>query len=480
MFRALLSFVGLMLLFPPGQAQDIPLPVEIERALSQANIPVDHVGIIVQNVSTQSPVLAHGSELPFNPASTIKLLTTLAALDTWGPAHTFQTEILYRGEISDGVLRGDLILRGGGDPGLNVERFWLLLREIRRRGVREIQGDVLLDMQHYQIEASDPAAFDASPHKAYNAAPAALLVNYGTSALHISPTSTGIQAWLDPASLPLENRLTQVQDATCTHGGPEIDLLRQEDESLIVSGPYPSLCGNRAFWINPGCPEATTASYFRQLWQESGGTLMGMVRLGETPAEASSLLFFDSLPLSSLVRETNKNSNNVMAKMLYLNLGVARFGAPATWDKAERAVRAWLQAKDLAMPELVLENGSGLSRIERISAGHMAKLLLWASHQPLYYEFAASLPALGVEGTLRRRLKDAPEAGRAWLKSGSLNGIRNLAGYILDTTGQRKVVVFFIQDAQAGHAGPVFDAFLRWAISSKAPSALDGPSSTTP
>jgi D-alanyl-D-alanine carboxypeptidase/D-alanyl-D-alanine-endopeptidase (penicillin-binding protein 4) len=177
---------------------------------------------------------------------------------------------------------------------------------------------------------------------------------------------------------------------------------------------------------------------------------------------------FDSAPLSLLVRDVNKYSNNVMAKMLFLNLGAARFGAPATWDKGERAVRAWLEERGLGMPKLVMENGSGLSRIARISATAMATLLTWAARQPAYYEFAASLPAVGVEGTQKNRFNGnggngLDLSGKAWLKSGSLNGARNLAGYVLAPDGQRRVLVFFINHPNAGRATKAQEALLEWA-----------------
>ena len=216
-------------------------------------------------------------------------------------------------------------------------------------------------------------------------------------------------------------------------------------------------------WIDS---PATAAVMFRALWGELGGEFEGQVREADAPEDAREWLRYASPPLSEIVRDINKHSNNVMAKMLFLNLGVARFGGVATWEKSERAIRAWLANKDLHIPELVLQNGSGLSRIERISAASMASLLLWAARQPLYYEFAASLPALGLEGTQRRRMNGRPQAGRGWLKTGSLNGSRALAGYVMDERGQRKVLVFFVNHRNASQVSVAQNALLEWAMSS--------------
>ncbi len=158
-----------------------------------------------------------------------------------------------------------------------------------------------------------------------------------------------------------------------------------------------------------------------------------------------------------------------MAKMLLLDLGAERFGAPATWSKGIRAVRTWLAEQGLTMPKLVLENGSGLSRIARISAASLASLLRFAANRPVYYEFAASLPAVGLEGTQKHRMNGSPVSGQAWLKSGSLNGVRNLAGYVLGPEGHRRIVVFLINHDRATAAGKAQDALMEWVVKTPSP-----------
>lgn len=437
-----------------------PLPTALTQALEHAGIDADSFGLVVQALDAPTPALSHGAERPFNPASTLKLLTTLAALDTWGPAHTFKTEVWLRGELSEGVLYGDLILRGGGDPGLDAERFRGLLRELQARGLRSIRGDVRLDTRLYELAGHGSPGFEHEPLKPYNAAPSALLVQRGTTALRLTPEADRVTARLDPASLPVDNRLELAPELDCDMASADLDL-RRADDTLVVAGRLPGHCGPRTVGLTLLSPEATTAHYFRARWAEMGGELTGEIRLAPVPDEAVPWFSVESQPLATLVRDINKHSHNVMAKMLYLNLGAHQFGVPATWDKGERAVRAWLAEKGLALPGLVLENGSGLSRVERITPAGLAALLHWAADQPLYYEFAASLPALGKEGTLRRRLKDAPQAGRAWLKTGSLDGVRALAGYLLDGQGRRWLLVSFINHPGAARAGPVLDALLR-------------------
>jgi len=205
-----------------------------------------------------------------------------------------------------------------------------------------------------------------------------------------------------------------------------------------------------------------TYALFRELWRELGGTFAGGVREGPAGADARLIASVQSPTLSEVVRDINKFSNNVMARQLFLTLGAAGAGAPASADKTGRVIRQWLAGKGLSFPELVLENGSGLSRIERISAKSLGELLLAAYKSPVMPELMASLPLAAVDGTMRKRLSGAEVAGQAHIKTGSLSGVRAIAGYVLDARGRRVVVVFIVNHANAGNAQPVQDALLRW------------------
>ncbi len=455
-------FIACLLI--PRVAFSAGLPAGVEAALKEAAIPDSHVGVLVQTVGDAAPQLALGEERSFNPASVMKVLTTLAALDSLNPSFTWKTRVLIDGEIKSGVLKGALILQGGGDPALSLERFWLLLRELRARGVREIRGDILIDQSFYQIEATDPGHFDQAPLKPYNASPTALIVSQNAIALRLSPDGRKVHAQLEPpvAGITIKDELL-LNGGACNgwHDGVVPTL---EKSTLILQGHYPAACADQVLWLNLLAPSDTVGAVFSALWQELGGRHRGTVRIAAAPASARTLFEFDSLPLALIARDVNTYSNNVMAKMLFLNLGAARYGAPATWDKGERAIRAWLAEKRLDLPELVLENGCGLSRIERISAASLAKLLAWAPQSPAFYAFAASLPVLGLSGTLKTRLNGSPQAGRAWLKTGSLNGVRNMAGYVLDRQGRRKILVFLLNHANASAAGKAQEALIDWAI----------------
>jgi D-alanyl-D-alanine carboxypeptidase/D-alanyl-D-alanine-endopeptidase (penicillin-binding protein 4) len=207
---------------------------------------------------------------------------------------------------------------------------------------------------------------------------------------------------------------------------------------------------------------AYSGALFRALWQEGGGTLRGTVRDGLVPAEARLLYTQESPTLAEVVRDVNKFSNNVMSRQVFLTLSAELLQLPGRADRSGRVVQSWLSQKGLDFPELVLENGSGLSRSERISAGSLGRLLVAAWRSPTMPELAASLPLVGHDGTLRRQLRADPAAGRAHLKSGSLAEVRSIAGYVLDRDGRRHVVAFIVNHPNAAQSDAAMNALVRW------------------
>jgi D-alanyl-D-alanine carboxypeptidase/D-alanyl-D-alanine-endopeptidase (penicillin-binding protein 4) len=444
------------------------LPPPVAEALARAGIPESAVGLYVHEVGAPRPLAAHGAERALNPASAIKLLTTYAALELLGPAHTWKTEVHAAGALREGVLEGDLVLKGGGDPKLTLERFWLLLREVRARGVREVRGDLVLDVGYFGAADHDPARFDERPTRPYNTGPSALLVNFKAVRLTFipEPATRSVRIVSEPALPQVEivNALAYAE-GPC---GDWVSRLGTEAWSGLASarlafrGYFAAACGERTRSYSVLGHTEYVGALFRELWRELGGALAGTVRVGATPPGARPIASTDSPPLAEVVRDINKFSNNVMARQLYLTLGAFVEGPPGTPDKAERALRGWLASKGLAFPELVLENGSGLSRIERISAKSLGELLLAAFASPVMPELVASLPLLAVDGTMKRRLAGAPVAGRAHVKTGLLDGVRAIAGYVLDARGRRVVVVFIVNHDNAAGAQGAQDALLQW------------------
>jgi D-alanyl-D-alanine carboxypeptidase/D-alanyl-D-alanine-endopeptidase (penicillin-binding protein 4) len=471
LLHGVLTAVAAVLLsaaLPRAHAQTDFLPVSVARALAQADIPEHAAAFYVHEIGAERPLLAAGAARPMNPASSIKLVTTYAALELLGPAFQWVTEAYAAGTLSDGVLEGDLVLKGRGDPKLTLENFWLLLRGLRSRGLREIRGDLVLDRTYFAATDHDPARFDEQPTRPYNTGPDALLVNFKAVRLLFVPDSEArrVQILAEPAlpQVQIVNRLKLV-DGPC---GDWVNRLKVDAQGgsaatrLAFSGRYAASCGERARSYSVLPHAHYVLGLFRELWRELGGTFSGTVRDGAVGADARLIASVESPALAQVVRDMNKFSNNVMARQLYLTLGAEAQGEPATREKADRVIREWLAGKRLNFPEMVLENGSGLSRVERISARHLGELLLSSFRSPVMPEFVASLPLAAMDGTMKKRLTDADVAGQAHIKTGSLTGVRSIAGYMLDARGRRWVVVSIVNHPNAGNAQAAQDALLTW------------------
>jgi D-alanyl-D-alanine carboxypeptidase/D-alanyl-D-alanine-endopeptidase (penicillin-binding protein 4) len=468
MKRLLLAALALFAVWLPADVS-AQLPEPVARALVQAGIPEASASLYVHEIGAERPLLTAGAERAMNPASTIKLVTTYAALDSLGPAYLWTTEAYAAGPLKDGVLAGDLVIKGQGDPKLTLENFWLLLRSLRGRGVREIRGDLVLDRSYFNVEDFDASRFDDQPTRPYNTGPDALLVNFKAVRLQFipDPEARAVRIIAEPAlpQVRIDNKLAFDANGPCGDWVAKLKLDMQGDATsarLAFNGVFPASCGERGRYFSVLGHAQYTLALFRELWRELGGTLTGGVRDGAAGADARLIAAVQSPALSEIVRDINKFSNNVMARQLYLTLGAEREGAPAGSDKSGRVIRQWLAGKGLSFPELALENGSGLSRVDRISARNLGRLLLAAFRSPVMPELMASLPVAAVDGTMKKRLSGADVAGQAHIKTGSLSGVRAIGGYVLDAQGRRVVVVLIINHANAGNAQPVQDALLRW------------------
>lgn len=441
------------------------LPPGVLRALKAAQIPASHVAVVVQPVDAAAPLLAHNASQALNPASVMKLLTTYAALDLLGPAYTWKTTLWTEAPPEDGILNGNVYLRGSGDPRFAIEHLWSLLRQMRVRGVRQINGDIVLDRTAFNVPAIAPGAFDDKPMRPYNVGPDALLLNFRALRFTLLPDNGKPRVLQETPSegLRIDNQL-QGSRTECSSNWKDLIQTRLIPEHggsrLEFTGTYAALCGEKTLNLAPLPADAQASGLIRALWKELGGSLGGQVRAGSVPPGARLLTAHESAPLADAVRDINKFSNNVMARQVFLTLG--NDTAPATPERARQRVTDWLAGRRLRFDELVLDNGSGLSRSERISAGSLNRLLLDAWHSPVMPEFVASLPIVGIDGTMKKRLKDGAATGRAHIKTGTLDGVKTAAGYALDAEGRRYAVTFLINHPRAQGGSAAIDALIDW------------------
>lgn len=442
------------------------LPEDVARALRAGNIPETAVSLWVASPEGGKPQWSHRSDTARNPASVMKLLTSLASLELLGPAWTWKTEVLTRGTLNAGVLQGDLILRGGGDPFLTWDRLGGLLRDVRSRGVREIHGDIVLDRSLFALPQHDPAAFDGRAVRAYNAAPDALAVNFNAITLRISPRADGgIDAvpTLPFAGLQIENGLRAQAGDSCPSWrdlvAPEISA-KGETINVRLPGRFPTACGEKMLNLAAPDPVLMANGVIRAIWQELGGRFSGRVRSAPVPADATPLTSWQSPPLADALRETDKYSNNLMARQIFLSLALPDATTPATLEAATAQLRSWMPTRGLDPQQWVVENGSGLSRQERTTAAQLGALLRAAWASPRMPEFVAAQPVIGIDGTMKKRLPGTPIAGRGYVKTGTLDGVKSAAGYLLDARGRWVAFAWLINHPNADAGDPALEALL--------------------
>ena len=449
-----------------GVASAAPgLPPEVLKALQTAGVPADAVSAVVLDASGGRRVLQWQETKPVNPASLTKLLTTTAALERLGPAWTWSTPVWLAGPVQNGVLEGPLHIKGSGDPKLVLERVWLLLRRVQQAGVHEIRGDIVLDNSAFAVPDTSPGDFDGEPLRPYNVRPAALLFNYRSTVYSFVPdAAAGVARVLVEPVLAG----TQTERTVPLAAGPCEDWRTAlkasfEPGRTAFAGAYATACGEMAWPVADPQPASYEARLIDTLWREMGGVLQGRVREGPAPVELKPTFEQRSPALAEVVRDINKFSNNLMAQQLFLTLArEANPRQPATPESARETLARWLAERTGPLgDEVVLDNGSGLSRSTRISAMRLAKVLLLAHDGLVMSELMSSLPISGLDGTLRR---SRAATGRAHLKTGTLRDVTGIAGYVLSNSGRRYVLVAIVNHPQAAAARPALDALVQWTL----------------
>ncbi|BCM08546.1 D-alanyl-D-alanine carboxypeptidase/D-alanyl-D-alanine endopeptidase [Ralstonia nicotianae] len=447
------------------------LPANVALAFARAHIPLDAVSVFVIRTGTATPILQWNADAGMNPASTMKLLTTFAGLDLLGPDFRWKTSAYADRPPAGGVLNGNLYLRGQGDPKLIPEELIKLVTDVRRAGVDELAGNIVLDRSYFENGLSDAPPLDGDTGRAYNVAPDALLYAFKTLTFTLAPdAATGaVNVDVSPplAQLQVDNQL-HVTHGNCGdwRSHANFDIATQADGTVRASfdGRYAGACGERIFNVAALTHADFIWGGFLALWRQAGGTFRATpgLREGKVPHPAVLLATHYGPTLAEVVHDIDKYSNNVMARQLFLTIGAEIGRKPASVQQSADIISRWLARQNLSMPELVLENGSGLSRIERISARNLGRLLQQADANPNGAILRDALPVVGVDGTMRNRLTRAGVAGNAEIKTGTLNDVRAIAGYVEGEGGQRYVVVSMINHPNAGGGQAAHDALLQW------------------
>lgn len=458
-----------------AQSSEHTLPAAVKTRLQAAAIPDIAFTAIALRLADGRVMYSNNANAALQPASTLKVLTSIVALDALGPAHRGRVEFRSAGEIRDGALHGDLVIRGLANPDFDANALRSVLAKLSHQGINDIRGDVILD-RHFFVPARTDIGlppFDETPEFRYNVIPDALMLGSNLHSLEISSTDSALRISANPAlpGVRFESALTLV-DGSCTDWEdtwqlPTVTTHNGGDVVVKLNGQYPKHCS-----INTAINVLDRTLYadrlIRAIWSERGGRIVGVVRDTTTGTDANSprlLTQHESRTLAEFNRDIVKRSDNPITRLTYLTLGAQSDSTRLTTsERAEAVVRRWLAKHRIDATGLVLDNGSGLSRSERITAITLAEVLR-VGHQSVWApEFMAMFPIVGVDGGMRNRLLESGVTGRARLKTGTLRNTMALAGFVPDASGQMHAVVTIVNHdlATAKVGRPIIDAMIDW------------------
>jgi D-alanyl-D-alanine carboxypeptidase/D-alanyl-D-alanine-endopeptidase (penicillin-binding protein 4) len=468
-----------------------PIPRAIANSLERNQIPLSAISISVTEIEPGKPGKHQGKSIlgwresePMNPASTMKVLTTLAGLDILGPQYRWRTKIFTDGVIRQGTLQGNLYLQGSGDPKLIPEELAKLMKDIQALGIQKIDGNLFFDRSAYAASVMEHNTIDGESLRAYNVPPDPLLYAFRTLSFQLGKSRTA--DFIDISYTPILSQLKvvnqmQLVNRSCDNWKNNIrfnldpENVASTDQVITAqfSGSFPSACKGVNFNVVALDANTFLTQGFAAAWELAGGAWVKppVGKDGTVPLAARPLLQFEGIPLADDVQDINKYSNNVMARQLLLTLALEKMGKPATTTNGELVIQSWLKQNGLLFNGLVIENGSGLSRNEAISSEQMNQLLLKARNLAVSEVFYNSLPIAGTDGTMRNRLmtqlrkflnlKKKPEVR---IKTGSLADVRAISGYVVSKSGRMYAVTSFINHPNAWKGLEAHDQLLSWLL----------------
>ncbi len=418
----------------------------IDAVLAGSDVTQGKVGIYAVDVATGQELYSRGADLALNPASNSKLITSAAALDTFGPYHTFETDLMADGVGDDGTIKGSLYVKASGDAFLLYEDFMGWAGQLRQQGVKKIDGDLVIDDTLFAGAYLPPAYGQKNEDASYRAPIGAFSVNFNAVSVVVDPgKKPGDKPHI--RMVPPNDHVKIVNQAT-TYAGRRryIHVASQTDgdgTKLVITGRI----GDKATTFHSrrkriDNPPLFAGAVLANALKTVGIELTGTVKKGKTPDGEQVLVVHHSQPLSYIILAMNKWSNNFMAELLLRDMGAAET-TPSTWDAARKHVLAFLKDKvGLDTTTVTYHNGSGLYDANRVSPRQFVKVLRYMSKHKWAPEYMSSLSIAGDDGTLERRLQDDATHEKVRAKTGTLNNVSALSGYLHTKSG--RLVAFSI------------------------------------
>ena len=447
------------------------LPAELNTIVSKSGIPPKDISIYIKEAGDSNRVVAAlNTGVTRTPASVIKVFSTYAALLKLGFNYRWPTEVYAIGKIKKGVLKGDLLVKGYGDPTLSSKDLPSIVARIKAKGIRRITGNIVIDRSFFAVGTKNNSGFDKHTYSPYNAMPDAMMFNERVSTICVAPNKNDVHKKVPDGSYVIENNLKRVnKPCKGRYSWPGLKVDNSSGTpTVILRGKISKKCGNRNLCQVITKPYKSFYYALRAEFKKVGIFVGAGMRIKKLPSNARKLFTHYSRTLEKIISRTSKKSNNLYARHLLLYLGAKMYGAPATLKKGRQAVEYILKSRGaLSKGTLSIDNGCGLSRTAKLNAKLLAEVL---DHGYKHYgmRWMKTLSIAGVDGTIKRRFRGTVVRNRAWMKTGTLKRVKNISGYVKSKKGRVYTVVILV-NSKAGNwkASQLQNNVMKWLVGYK-------------
>jgi len=444
------------------------LPAGMADIVNKSGIPKSDISIYIKEAGKNGREFASlNANTVRTPASVIKVMSTYAAVLKLGFDYRWPTEVYINGKVKNGTLNGDLIVKGYGDPTLSTKDLKSMVAAIKAKGIRKVTGNIVIDRSYFKVGTKNNSGFDKHTYSPYNAMPDAMMFNERVSTICVTPNKNTVTKKVPDRSYVIQNNLQRVnKPCKGRYSWPALKIDNSATKpQVILKGKISKKCGTRNICKVITKPYHSFFYAFKDELKKSGVTVRGNMRLNKVPAKAKKLFTHYSRSLEKIISKTAKKSNNLYARHLLLYLGAKIYGAPATLSKGRQAVEYILKSRGaLHNSKLVLDNGSGLSRSARLTAKGLAYM-----YDDAYSKYGSrwmnTLSIAGVDGTIKRRFRGTVVRNRAWMKTGTLNRVKNIGGYVKTKKGKLYTVIILVNTKKGRwKAAKLQNDIMKWLV----------------
>jgi len=444
------------------------LPADISYLIQKNGFSKNELGIYIKETKSNKIVTALNIDKQMTPASVIKVYSAYSILLELGYDYRWSTNFYYTGGYNKGTV-GDLVVQAQGDPTLNSRDIPQIVKALKKKGIRRIKRNIVIDRSYFTVPKRDSSHFDKNIYSAYNAMPDALMFNEHTSKFTIRPRKgrAEVNKQIPGNSYRVSNNI-KIVNGSCrgTRAYPTISVDHSAATPILrLSGNLSSHCGKRYYTYVITKPYKEFYAALVNELRRQGISYNGKMRLYSVPKGSKKVYTHYSNTLEKIISTTSKKSNNVFARHLLLTLGAKIYGAPSNLNKGRRAVEHVLNRYRLVnSSKTCIDNGCGLSRESRVTARNMSRVL---DHAFKSYgsRWMRTLSIAGVDGTIKRRFRSTIVKNRAWMKTGTLDKVKNISGYLQSNAGELYTVVILVNSKRAKWAGAKLqNEIMKWLV----------------